>query len=91
MTTAVVYLAGNPGWVLLDLKLPKVDRLSVLRAIGHTSALAGIPVLVLRASALEADGSRTMALGIDEYIVMPMDLQVFIDPMCRPASRFVRH
>ena len=83
--------AGNPGLVLLDLKLPKVDGISVLRAIRHTSALDGIPVVVLTASALEADVSRTMALGIDEYIVKPMDLQVFVDHMCRLASRFVRY
>jgi len=83
--------AGNPGLVLLDLKLPKVDGISVLRAIRHTSALDGIPVVVLTASALEADDSRTMALGIDEYIVKPMDLQVFVDHMCRLASRFVRY
>jgi CheY-like chemotaxis protein len=83
--------AGNPGLVLLDLKLPLVDGISVLSAIRQTPALAGIPVVVLTASALEADVSRTLALGIDEYIVKPMDLQVFVDHMCRLASRFVRH
>jgi CheY-like chemotaxis protein len=82
---------GNPGLVLLDLKLPMIDGISVLSAIRHTSWLAGIPVVVLTASALEADVSRTLALGINEYIVKPMDLQVFVDHMCRVASRFVRH
>lgn len=82
---------GNPGFVLLDLKLPKVDGISVLSAIRHTPSLAGIPVVVLTASALEADGHRTMPLGTDEYIVKPMDLQVFVAHMCRFASRFIRH
>jgi CheY-like chemotaxis protein len=82
---------GNPGLVLLDLKLPLIDGISVLSAIRHTPALAGIPVVVLTASALEADVSRTLALGIDEYIVKPMDLKIFVHHMCRLASRFVRH
>jgi CheY-like chemotaxis protein len=83
--------AANPGLALLDLKLSRVDGISVLSAIRHTSALVSIPVVVLTASALEADASRTLALGIDEYIVKPMDLQVFVDHMCRLAARFVRH
>jgi len=82
---------GNPGLVLLDLKLPVVDGIEVLGTIRSTPALASIPVVVLTASAMEADVSRTIALGIEEYVIKPMDIQQFVETMCGLASRFVRH
>lgn len=83
--------AGNPGLVLLDLKLPALDGIAVLRTIRATPMLASIPVVVLTASAMEADINTTMALGIEEYVVKPMDIQHFIQAMCGIASRFIRH
>lgn len=82
---------GNPGLVLLDLKLPSVDGITVLGTIRATPALTSIPVVVLTGSALEADISTTVALGIEEYVVKPMDIQQFIKTMCSLASRFIRH
>ncbi|HEY8607781.1 MAG TPA: response regulator [Noviherbaspirillum sp.] len=82
---------GNPGLVLLDLKLPTVDGIAVLQTIRSTPALASIPVIVLTGSAMEADVSRTVALGIEKYVVKPMDLQYFIDQMCEIAAQFIRH
>ena len=82
---------GNPGLVLLDLKLPTIDGITVLSTIRSTPALASIPVVVLTASGLEADISRTMSLGIQEYVVKPMDLQQFVKIMCGLASKFTRH
>lgn len=81
----------NPGLVLLDLKLPAIDGIEVLRRIRSTPALASIPVVVLTASAMEADVHRTMALGIEEYVIKPMDIQQFIQTMCGLASRLIRH
>lgn len=82
---------GNPGLVLLDLKLPAIDGITVLRAMRATPTLASIPVVVLTASAMEADINTTIALGIEEYVVKPMDIQHFIQTMCGIASRFIRH
>jgi CheY-like chemotaxis protein len=83
--------AGNPGVVLLDLKLPKVDGVEVLKTIRFAPQLSSLPVFVLTASALEADVSRTVTLGIEEYIVKPIEVQEFIRVMCEMASRLTRH
>lgn len=82
---------GNPGLVLLDLKLPRIDGITVLRTIRATPNLASIPVVVLTASAMEADIETTISLGIEEYVVKPMDLQKFIETMCGLATRFIKH
>ena len=82
---------GNPGLVLLDLKLPRMDGMQVLTTIRSSPVLADIAVVVLTASALEADVSQTMALGIEAYVVKPMEIQQFIRIMCELASRFTRH
>ncbi|MFC7518828.1 response regulator [Herbaspirillum sp. GCM10030257] len=64
----------NPGLILLDLKLPTVDGITVLSTIRATPTLSSIPVVVLTGSALEADINQTMALGVEEYVVKPMDI-----------------
>jgi CheY-like chemotaxis protein len=81
----------NPGLVLLDLKLPKMDGIQVLGAIRSSPTLAEIAVVVLTASAMEADVNQTMALGIEAYVVKPMEVQRFVSIMCDLASRFTRH
>lgn len=81
----------NPGLVLLDLKLPTLDGIQVLSTIRSTPELAGIAVVILTASAMEADVEQTMALGIEEYVVKPMEVQRFVSNMCELASRFTKH
>ncbi|HEV2608696.1 MAG TPA: response regulator [Noviherbaspirillum sp.] len=81
----------NPGLVLLNLKLQTVDGMEVLYAIRTTSELAPIPVIILTGSALEADISRTVSPGIEEYGAKPMDIQQLVNIMCGLASRFIRH
>lgn len=81
----------NPGLVLLDLKLPKLDGIQVLGAIRSNPTLAEIAVVVLTASAMEADVNQTMALGIEAYVVKPMEVQRFVSIMCDLALRFTRH
>ncbi|TFV92911.1 response regulator [Oxalobacteraceae bacterium OM1] len=61
--------------VLLDLRLPEVDGLDVLKTIRSTPELAPTPVVVMSTSTEEADLHRAYSLNIDGYIVKPMDVQ----------------
>jgi CheY-like chemotaxis protein len=82
---------SNPGVVLLDLALPTIEVITILRTIRATPSLASIPVVVLTASTMEAEKNTTIAMGIEEYVVRPMDIHLFIKIMCDIASRFIRH
>ena len=69
---------GSPKVVLLDLKLPKVDGLEVLRAIRADPALRAQPVVVLISSREEPDIVESYALGINSYLVKPVDFEDFV-------------
>ncbi len=70
---------GNPALVLLDLKMPKVDGLDVLRAIKSDPALRTIPVVMLTSSREEQDLLRSYELGVNGYVVKPVDFTDFMD------------
>jgi len=70
---------GNPALVLLDLKMPKVDGIEVLRHVKADPALRSIPVVVLTSSREEQDLVRTYDLGVNAYVVKPVDFHEFID------------
>ena len=70
---------GNPALVLLDLKMPKVDGLEVLRHVKSDSSLKTIPVVVLTSSREEQDVVRSYDLGVNAYVVKPVDFHAFID------------
>ena len=59
---------GNPAIVLLDLKMPKVDGLEVLRAIKQDEKLKSIPVVMLTSSREESDLLRSYELGVNSYV-----------------------
>lgn len=67
----------RPRVVLLDLKLPKVDGLEVLRALKSNAATQAIPVVILTSSREEADQIRSYQLGVNSYIVKPVDFDKF--------------
>lgn len=69
---------GNPAVVLLDLKLPKVDGLEVLAGIRGSAALKSIPVVMLTSSREEQDLIRSYELGVNAYVVKPVDFQEFV-------------
>jgi CheY-like chemotaxis protein len=69
----------NPAVVLLDLKLPKVDGVEVLRAIRTDEKLKLLPVVVLTSSQEEKDMVRTYTLGVNAYVVKPVDFHEFIN------------
>ena len=69
----------NPALILLDLKLPKVDGLEVLRQVKSDAALKMIPVIILTSSREEQDVVRGYELGVNAYVVKPVDFSAFID------------
>jgi len=68
----------NPRLVMLDLKLPKVDGLDVLRAIKGNPATRTIPVVVLTSSHEQRDIVESYDLGVNSYIVKPVDFDGFM-------------
>jgi two-component system response regulator len=69
----------HPKVILLDLKLPKVDGLEVLRQIRADAALRTVPVVVLTSSREEQDIVASYDLGINSYIVKPIDFDKFVE------------
>jgi CheY-like chemotaxis protein len=69
---------GNPAVLLLDLKLPKVDGLEVLEAVRANEALRSIPVVMLTSSREEPDLQRAYALGVNAYVVKPVEFKEFV-------------
>jgi DNA-binding response OmpR family regulator len=70
---------GNPAVLLLDLKLPKVDGLEVLQQIRSDAQLSMIPVVVLTSSREERDMVRSYTLGVNAYVVKPVDFHEFVN------------
>ena len=67
----------NPRMVLLDLKLPKVDGLEVLRKLRQTEATRRVPVVVLTSSREERDIIESYDLGVNSYVVKPVEFEKF--------------
>jgi CheY-like chemotaxis protein len=70
--------AGNPAVLLLDLKLPKVDGLEVLKVIRESEDLRSMPVVMLTSSREEPDLQRAYALGVNAYVVKPVEFKEFV-------------
>jgi DNA-binding response OmpR family regulator len=69
----------NPSVLLLDLKLPKVDGLEVLRQVKSDEKLSMIPVVVLTSSREERDMVASYKLGVNAYVVKPVDFHEFVN------------
>jgi CheY-like chemotaxis protein len=69
---------GNPAVVVLDLKMPKVNGLEVLEKVRETPQLRSIPVVMLTSSEEEADVVRSYELGVNAYVVKPVEFKQFV-------------
>jgi len=69
----------NPAVMLLDLKLPKVDGLEVLQRVKADENLKMIPVVVLTSSREERDMVASYKLGVNAYVVKPVDFHEFVN------------
>lgn len=69
---------GNPAVILLDLKLPKVNGLEVLQAVRGDANLRSLPVVMLTSSQEESDVVRSYELGVNAYVVKPVEFKQFV-------------
>lgn len=82
---------GNPALVLLDIKMPMVDGLEVLRQIKQDENLQSIPVVMLTSSRQETDLVRSYKLGINAYVVKPVDFPAFVDAVAQLSIFWTVH
>lgn len=71
--------SGLPVVVLLDLKMPKVDGLEVLKQLKNDPELRRVPVVMMTSSREEQDLVKSYALGANAYVVKPVDFRQFVD------------
>jgi two-component system, response regulator len=70
---------GMPKMVLLDLKMPKLDGVDVLRALKAEESTRGVPVVIMTSSHEEADLVKSYKLGVNSYVVKPVDFDKFAE------------
>lgn len=72
---------GNPAVILLDLKLPKIDGLEVLERLKTDPAMKALPVVMLTSSREEKDLVKSYNLGVNAYVVKPVDFYEFVSAL----------
>lgn len=75
--------ARRPKVVLLDLKLPKIDGLEVLRRLRADERTRDMPVVVLTSSREQPDVAEAYRLGVNSYIVKPVDFDRFVEAVAQ--------
>lgn len=70
---------GLPAVLLLDIKMPRMDGLEVLQAIRSDASLRRLPVVILSSSREESDLARSWDLGVNAYVVKPVDVDQFFN------------
>ena len=71
--------AGNPVLMLLDLKMPKIDGIEVLRVIKGDPSLRTMPVVVLTSSQDQQDIVESYGLGVNAYVIKPVEFEKVVD------------
>ncbi len=70
---------GNPAVLLLDIKMPRMDGIEVLEAIRGNEKIKALPVVMLTSSREEPDLKRCYDLGVNAYVVKPVNFKDFVD------------
>ncbi|MEN1926722.1 response regulator [Luteimonas sp. MJ293] len=78
---------GDPAVLLLDIKMPRLDGLEVLTELRKDSQFDRLPVVILSSSREESDLARSWDLGVNAYVVKPVDVDQFFDAV-RTLGRF---
>jgi two-component system response regulator len=81
-----LFTKGNnniPKLILLDLKMPKVDGIEVLRKIKNDAQKKIIPVVILTSSKEERDIIESYALGVNAYVVKPVEFEKFVEAVAK--------
>lgn len=76
-------LENSPKLVLLDIKMPKVDGIEVLRRIKSEELLKTIPVVVMTSSSEDRDVVESYRLGVNSYIVKPVEFASFVETVAK--------
>ncbi|HUH31870.1 MAG TPA: response regulator [Rhodanobacter sp.] len=71
--------AGDPAVVLLDIKMPRMSGLEVLKSMRTDERMRRIPVVILSSSREESDLARSWDLGANAYVIKPVDVDQFFD------------
>lgn len=74
---------AHPKVILLDLKLPKVDGLEVLKRLKSDHGTRSIPVVIVTSSKEEGDMVRSYELGVNSYIVKPVEFEKFMEAVSK--------
>jgi CheY-like chemotaxis protein len=80
---------GAPKLVLLDLKMPKVDGIEVLRQIKSNEDTKTLPVVMLTSSAEERDIVASYRFGVNSYVVKPVDFSNFVNEVAKAGCYWV--
>ena len=80
---------GHPRLVLLDLKMPRMDGLDVLRALKSDARTRNIPVVMMTSSREEGDLVASYSLGVNSYIVKPVDFTHFAETVAQVGMYWV--
>ena len=78
---------GDPAVLLLDIKMPRMDGLEVLKQLREHESLQHIPVVILSSSREESDLAHSWDLGVNAYVVKPVDVDQFFDAV-RTLGKF---
>ena len=77
----------DPAVLLLDIKMPRMDGLEVLTELRNAGDFSHLPVVILSSSREESDLARSWDLGVNAYVVKPVDVDQFFDAV-RTLGRF---
>jgi chemotaxis family two-component system response regulator Rcp1 len=82
---------GTPDLIILDLNLPKVDGMEILREIRKDPSMAKIPIAILTSSGALQDKVDAIASGADRFITKPVDLRAFVGTVGRSIRELIDH